>query len=303
MSARRDLVLCVLAVVLGGALFMTFDVFERIDAVAADFEHAELDDLLLAVAIAFIAAAWFAARRWREAQRALAALRASELAQRSYVTRLEELSSELLTAEERERHRIADLVHDDLGQALYAARLRLSVLTRLLPEGEARALVAELEQLTGEALTRARDLSVQLSPPTLEDLGVAEALEALLPALERRYPVRLELERSPAFARIPKPARAPVFHSVQELVMNAIKHAQASRIAISAREAGDAIEVRVRDDGRGFDPQGRADRAGFGLFSIERRMAYLSAGLELESAPGAGTTATLRVRGSADGAG
>jgi signal transduction histidine kinase len=294
--ARRDLAIAAGTVVAGGMLFAKLDIVERIEATTSAFEHAELDDLLLAVVLAFVMAAWFAARRWSESQASLRALQASELAQRSYVAQLEQLSSDLLATEERERHRLADLVHDDLGQALYAARLRLSVLTRQLPEGELRALSSELEELTGEALTCARDISMQLSPPTLNDLGVAEALETLLPSLARRYAVSIALTPSPAFAKIPEPARAPVFHSVKELLMNAIKHAQASRVIISAEQQAGTIEVRVSDDGCGFDPKRRTERTGFGLFSIERRMACLNnAELRIDSSSGAGTTAVLRV--------
>jgi signal transduction histidine kinase len=293
--ASRDLVIAIGAVAVGGALFAAFDIVEKIEALTSGFEHAELDEVLLAVVLAFVMAAWFAARRWRESRASLRALQASELAQRSYVARLEELSSELLAAEERERHRLADLVHDDISQSLYAARLRLSVLTRQLPAGELHLLSSELEELTGEALARARDISMQLSPPTLSDLGVAEALETLLPTLARRYPVVIALVPSPAFAQIPEPARAPIFHSVKELLMNAIKHAGAARVTISAQHHGDAIEVRVSDDGRGFDTERRSERSGFGLFSIERRMACLNAQLDLRSAEQRGTDAILRV--------
>jgi signal transduction histidine kinase len=293
--ALGDLAVCAAVVIAGGVLFALFDIVERIQTLTKTFEHVELDEALLALVLALVMAVWFAARRWNDTRVSLRALKASEHARRSYVARLEQLSSELLTAEERERHRIADLVHDDLGQALYAARLRLSVLTRLLPEGELRALSVELEELTGEALTRARDLSMQLSPPALDDLGVAEALETLLPTLSRRYPVSIALEPSPAFARIPEQARAPTFHSIKELVMNAIKHASASRIRIAAEEHERAIEVSVTDDGAGFDIASRNEHAGFGLFSIERRMAYLNAELEVQSAPGAGTRAALRI--------
>jgi len=293
--ATRDLAIAIGVVALGGALFAAFDIVEKIEALTSAFEQVELDEVLLAVALAFVMATWFAARRWRESRASLRALQASEHVQRSYVARLEELSSELLATEERERHRLADLVHDDISQSLYAARLRLSVMTRQLPEGELRELSSELEELTGEALTRARDISMQLSPPTLSDLGVAEALETLLPTLARRYAVTIALTPSPAFARIPEPARAPVFHSVKELLMNAIKHAGASRVTISAEQHGDAIEVRVSDDGHGFDPERRTERSGFGLFSIERRMACLNAQLELQSAKQHGTSAVLRV--------
>lgn len=293
--ALGDLLICIGVVVGGGVVFARYDTVEHIENATNAFEHVELDDVLLAVVLAFVMAAWFAARRWSESRANLRALQVSEAARRRYVARLEELSTELLSAEERERHRIADLVHDDLGQALYAARLRLSVLTRLLPEGELRALSSELEELTGEALTRARDLSVQLSPPTLDDLGVAEAIETLLPTLERRYPVSIALEPSEAFASIPEPARAPIFHSVKELVLNAVKHAGASRIRITAARLEHAVEIRVLDDGRGFDAARGGERAGFGLFSIERRMACLNAELIIQSSTGQGTRAALRI--------
>jgi signal transduction histidine kinase len=86
-----------------------------------------------------------------------------------------------------------------------------------------------------------------------------------------------------------------IFHSVKELLMNAIKHAGASRVTISAEQQGDAIEVRVSDDGHGFDPRRRNERSGFGLFSIERRMACLNAQLDVQSTEQRGTSAVLRI--------
>src|SRR5687768_15809363 len=97
-------------VIAGGVLFALFDIVERIQTLTKAFEHVELDEALLALVLALVMAVWFAARRWNDTRVSLRALKASEHARRSYVARLEQLSSELLTAEERERHRIADLV-------------------------------------------------------------------------------------------------------------------------------------------------------------------------------------------------
>lgn len=294
--ARRDLIAGAAILAIVGSLFAAFEAGERVASFTARFEHAELDELLLGLVLAVVLAAWFALRRYREAHASLTALRAIEAVQRGYVERLEQLSTELLAAEERERERIAALVHDELGQPLYACRLRLSLLEKLVPEGPGRAMCGELDALTGEALERARALSWSLRPPALAELGVAEALEVILAALTQRYGMPIALEPSPAFDAIAERARGPVFHSVKELVLNAVKHAEATRIAVRAHAQADGrIEVHVDDDGKGLDAAERANRRGFGLFSIERRMACLGATLTLASAPGGGTRAVLRL--------
>jgi signal transduction histidine kinase len=293
--ARTDLIASLIVLALASAAFAAFDAVERIASFTARFEHAELDELLLGLVLAVVLAAWFAARRWSESRAGLQALRASERVQQSYVMRLEQLSSELLLAEERERNRVASLVHDELGQPLYACRLRLSLLHKLVPEGAAKAMCGELDALTREALERARDLALNLSPPALTELGLCEALAALSASLERRYGVPIALEPSPAFAAIPTGARAALFHSVKELVLNAVKHAEPQRIAIGAQAVAGAIELHVEDEGCGFEASARAQRAGFGLFSIERRMACLGGVLELQSRLGRGTRAILCV--------
>jgi signal transduction histidine kinase len=273
--------------------FATLDAVERIGTLTARFEHAELDDLLLGLALAMVLATWFAARRWHESRMSLQALRASEQLRESYVVRLEQLSGELLLAEERERNRIAALVHDEIGQPLYACRLRLSLLQKAVPDGATRAMCDELDELTREALERARDLTLSLSPPALTELGLRAALETLGATLARRYGVPIAVESSPGFDAVPESARGALFHSIKELVLNAVKHAQPTRIAIGARTSSDAIELHVDDDGCGFDAAPAALRTGFGLFSIERRIACLDGTLAVRSTPGSGTRAVL----------
>ena len=294
-----DLMIAVAVVCAGGLLFVTHDAVERLSPAAMRWEAAEVDDVLLTLALAVGAAGWFAFRRWRDSVSQLAALREHARERAFYLSRLEELSSELLQAEQRERDRLAEVLHDEIGQTLYGCQLKLDLLAGSLREPAAQALLAQASELSAAAMAHARDLSVQLSPPALHDLGLAEALEALLPRLQQRYGLRVRLDAGPAWQSIPERFRAPVYHSLSELVLNAAKHARASTVELSAQLAADGgVRIAVADDGSGFDRQhGRAN--GFGLFSIERRLACMRGSLEIDSVSGRGTTVTLCLAGEA----
>jgi signal transduction histidine kinase len=294
-----DLIIALGVVCAGGLLFVTNDAVERLSPAALRWEAAEVDDVLLTLALAVAAAGWFAFRRWRDSVSQLAALREHARERAFYLGRLEELSSQLLQAEQRERDRLAEVLHDEIGQTLYGCQLKLDLLAGSLREPEAQALLAQAAELSASAMAHARDLSFQLSPPALHDLGLAEAIEALLPRLERRYGLSVRLAAGPAWERIPERFRAPVYHSLSELVLNAVKHARASTVSLSAQlEADGGVRVVVADDGHGFDRQ-QQHASGFGLFSIERRLACMSGSLEIDSAVGRGTTVTLRLMGRA----
>jgi len=173
--------------------------------------------------------------------------------------------------------------------------LKLELLAGGLGDPASRRLLDEASALTAAAMTHARDLSMELSPPALHDLGIADAIETLLSRLERRYTVPMRFAPNVAWQRIPREFVGPVFHSVKELVVNAAKHASASAVSLSAElEDDERVKVIVRDDGSGFAVRSSKQR-GFGLFSVERRMACMHGRLEIESAPGKGTTAILHL--------
>jgi signal transduction histidine kinase len=299
--AALDLWIAAGIVLAGGSLFVTMDAIEWLSPAALRWEVIELDDVLLTLCLAAAVASWFAFRRWSDSTRQLAELRRAAEERAFYLERLEELSSQLLQAEQRERDRLAEVLHDEIGQTLYACQLKLELLasanrfTGAAAGGNsARDLLAQASELTSAAMTQARDLSIQLSPPALHDLGIAEAIEALLPRLQERYGLRMRFDPGPAWDSIPRRWYGPVFHSVSELVVNAAKHAGASCVALSAKLGADGdVRVIVSDDGDGFDARARS--SGFGLFSIERRMACMNGALEIESEPARGTTAMLRL--------
>jgi signal transduction histidine kinase len=300
--ARRDALLAGAAVACGALLFPSFDVFERVSPALLRFESMQLDDLLLTSFLAVAAASWFAHRRWQESSRQLAALRRSEQENARYVQRLEELSAQLVQTEQRERERLAEALHDEVSQTLYACRLELDALTALLPRPPARRRAVAASALVSHAMDQARRLTADLSPPILHDLGLPSAIEWLLPRLQARHGLALRFDAGPAWARIPHRCHAAVFQSVQELVVNACKHAGARNAVVSAALDGElTVRVEVRDDGHGFD-RARSGSDGFGLFSIERRMAHLHGRLDIRSQPGCGTTATLTLPAFADDA-
>lgn len=293
--AARDGLLAILVVSFGAVCFVQYDTAERITNALRPLEHFEIDDLILGSGLAVLAAGWFAWRRWRDAMRELAAREASERDKARYVEQLERLSAQLIETESGERARIAGLLHDEIGQTLYACRLQLESAQAHASEPErSRQLQAALA-LASAAMERTRDLTVDLCPPVLRDLGLGEALEWLATRTRERWQLAAKVVPGGEWDRVPVAWREPVFQSVNELLANAAKHARATEVEVSAAASGDGrLRVCVRDNGCGL-PQDARNRQGFGLFSIERRMAWLGGQLSVESATGAGTCAVLEL--------
>lgn len=212
----------------------------------------------------------------------------------AYQARLRSLASELALTGERERRRIAQQLHDDIGHNLALLKFRLGEQRAGLPGGEYEQLSGLLET----CIQASRTLTFELSPPVLHELGLAAALEWLSHQLETNYGITCNYEDD----RRPKPLtedlRVEVFQAARELLANTGKHSGASEAWISTRVDGQMLEVIIGDDGRGFDVarrQRERNNLGFGLFSIRERLAHLDGSFELESAPGQGTEITLRV--------
>jgi signal transduction histidine kinase len=292
-KALHDALWALASVIGAGVLFVRHDAAEQISPKLVRWERMQLDDLLLTAAVAVLAACWFALRRWRETLRELHAREQTELEKARYVERLEQLSSQVLETEQRERARLADLLHDDVGQTLFACRLQLEHARERAPDPALEQLIDEAHALASAAMTSTRELTMQISPAILRDLGLKDALDWLCARTEQRFGLRVQLEPSAAWSRLTEPVIEPVFHSVGELLTNAAKHARARQVEISAAISGEgAVLVSVHDDGRGFSLQ-RERSHGFGLLSIERRMACLGASLRLQSSPEHGTLAQL----------
>ncbi|CAG0963329.1 Oxygen sensor histidine kinase NreB [Rhodocyclaceae bacterium] len=197
-------------------------------------------------------------------------------------------------AEERERQAIARDLHDDLGQLLHVARLKLDILakrcTAVSPPLE------ELGEVIGDASRLVRSLTSQLSPPVLRDLGLGPALRWLGDEMERNYGLTVEH----AIAAVPgtlSHARAAIlFRAARELLINVARHADADAARLELSVEGGILRLTVEDAGIGMaDPQRALSGGGFGLAAVRERILYFGGSMDLRSPPTGGVRVTLRL--------
>lgn len=185
--------------------------------------------------------------------------------------------------QEDERRNLARELHDELGQLLTALIHRLE----RLADDQRDSCV----DLAREALGRVRKLSRLLRPPVLDDLGLTAALNWLARQAREHAELDVAVKTSTAFPRVEPEIETLVYRIAQEALTNAIKHAGARRAEIELERLGSELELRIRDDGRGFDPQslGRDGSPGSGLGGMRDRVALFGGTLAVRSAPGRGT--------------
>lgn len=214
--------------------------------------------------------------------------------------RLTSLSLQLTVAEEKERHRIAADLHDWVGHSLALARVQLSRLQKVVAEPAAQESLQELSLSLRKTSQDVRDLIFDLSPPFLEELGIPGAIaEWLDGAVTKRTSLEVDFSHDQIPVELDKETAMLLYRSVRELITNTVKHAEATRVAVSFSVADGVVCCRVNDNGHGFDPATSGlknrDSPSFGLFSIQERMQTLGGEFTLESAPGKGTKATLKL--------
>jgi PAS domain S-box-containing protein len=211
---------------------------------------------------------------------------------------LRRATSLLTMAEQEERSRISQVLHDDLQQQLHSVQMKLGLARQQAGRGDsAKAMrsVAEAEEWIHQAVQITRQLTVDLSPPILRSEGLAEALAWLVTQMREKHELHVQL-MAEAHPRLPEAMRVLVFQIVRELLFNIVKHAGTDHAWIELRGDADGVILSVRDEGRGFEVEGSAPSrraGGFGLPSVRERLALFGGRLDIESAPGAGTRVSL----------
>jgi signal transduction histidine kinase len=211
---------------------------------------------------------------------------------------LRSLASQLLLAEERERRRIADDLHDHIGQILVLAKLRVEQLQEISEDSRSHSLLEEIEKLLADTLNYSRSLTVQLSPPVLREFGFEAAVKSLANEFERKYGIPVTVEDDLTTRVGDRQIAVLLYRSVRELLHNVIKHSKATAVKILFATRNDHMVTEVEDNGFGFIPDqiddiNQGNR--FGLFSIRERLTYLGGEMRIESAPGRGTKVLLFV--------
>ena len=227
---------------------------------------------------------------------------------RSFTRLLERIENErrrsgqlAMRAQEEERRRLARDLHDEVNQALTAILLRLEALAQDTPPERAPEVV-ELKRLVNQAMEELLTLARQLRPSALDDHGLVPAVEGQLKRFSARTGIEVRLRTEGEPNELPEVMQTAIYRVAQEALANVARHAGATVVEVDLESGDGQAELRVRDDGAGFDP-GAIPRAGsegpgagLGLGGMAERARLVGGELDVRSAPGGGTTVTLRVR-------
>jgi two-component system, NarL family, sensor histidine kinase UhpB len=201
-------------------------------------------------------------------------------------------SSAALTAQERERTRVARDLHDEVNQSLTGLLLRLEATREKAPPELADEL-SEIRALANQAMKELLDLARQLRPTALDDLGLAPALAGNVRELSRQGALDASFEAEGDLRGLPEDVQLVVYRVAQEALTNAVRHSDAERVRVGLEREGDRVALTVGDDGRGFtfEETGR----GLGIGGMRERALLVGGELQIESRPGLGTRVRLSV--------
>jgi signal transduction histidine kinase len=227
--------------------------------------------------------------------RGLAESRAAELEQVNEELVHAMVSRRLLAAQETERRRIARVLHEDIGQLLTAVRLNLQ---RTPSDGGDSAVIKDSIGLVDEALKHVRDLSVELRPVVLDDLGLADAVSWYANRQAERAGYDVVVDQDLGEGRLPEPIETAGFRIVQQALTNIARHADAKHVRINLSRQPGRVELSVADDGIGFDVREARTRsqAGESLGLVDMtELARMAGGvLNVTSTEGKGSTVRVQ---------
>lgn len=216
-----------------------------------------------------------------------------ELQEREQV--LQALSVRMAEERQDERLQVAGYLHDDLAQLLFRLSIQVDVARRHLAAGrleEAAKVLDQIKDTKQQTSDRIRALIRDLHRSPLGPRGLAEAIEGFIAEVAADSDVRFHTDISEV--ELPPPIALLLYHIAREAVMNALKHAEASNVWVTVHGGEEAVELIVRDDGKGFDPAAPPPEGHFGLAMMRERAQVGGGTFEIRSAPGEGTTITVR---------
>ena len=215
-----------------------------------------------------------------------------------YQKKLKNLNYELTIAEEKERRKIAEYLHDGLGQTISIASIKLSSIVRKELTPATNKTLEESTELLRLAISESRTLVYDLSPPILYELGLIAAINWKLEQIEKEYNITTIFKSEENSIKLQTDMKILIYRMVCELLNNTIKHAKADKITVELKNNASSTIIAVTDNGKGFDLRdGIAlfELGGFGLFSIKERLDALQGSMEIDSKRFKGAKITLTV--------
>ena len=214
----------------------------------------------------------------------------------AYRTRLRETSARATRAAEEERKRVARELHDGTAQTLAAVRVRLRLARAASDAATMRDAIDRVSAELAEAIEEVRRTARGLRPPALDMLGLAAAVRSLVESAADAAALDVSVEADPMGGVLSADGELALYRILQEALSNVVRHSGASRLEVRLFRRSCGVELRVRDDGRGFTVDATlAEGGGLGLFGMQERAAYVGGALEITSTPGIGTTVTAMI--------
>ena len=232
-----------------------------------------------------------------ERKQAEEALRASQDSLRRSNAQIQSLAGRLITAQEAERTRIARELHDDVNQQLAALSISLSGLKRRLPSeaAEAQQEVTRLQQQTIALSEEIRHLSHELHPGVLQHAGLVAALQGDCAEFGSQHGIDVTFHADAGLEDIPTDVALCLYRVAQEALHNMARHAGARQAEVALTRSDDILELRIADDGQGFDLAAARRHGGLGLISIDERVRLVQGGVQIVTEPRRGTELRVRV--------
>ncbi|HSN41407.1 MAG TPA: PAS domain-containing sensor histidine kinase [Burkholderiales bacterium] len=223
-------------------------------------------------------------------------VRADEALRRSK-DELRELAAIASSVREQEKNRVARELHDELAQALTALKMDLAWIKDSLPAGQQQLWpkLEAMQAMLDSTVKATRRIAADLRPLMLDDLGLIPAAEWLVQNFVERSGIQCEFEFDPPELELQDPHATAVFRILQESLANVARHAQASLVSVTINVRGGEVMLRVRDNGRGFEPGSPRKPNSFGLVGLRERAHLLDGEISVDTAPGKGTLIDVRI--------
>ncbi len=212
------------------------------------------------------------------------------------------LTTRLAEAEEIERHRIAQVLHDRVGQNLTALGINLNLIRAFVEKGDTKEVQSRIDDsldLVDGTTDRIRSVMADLRPPMLDDYGLVPTLEWYGEKFSQRSGIKLAIVAASDFPRQSPRIENTFFRIAQEALNNAAKHAEAGHVTLSLSLDDEVVRMVISDDGVGFDPSYSQEideeKFGWGLLTMNERAEAVGANCQIESRPGEGTRVIIEV--------
>jgi len=215
----------------------------------------------------------------------------------TYQKGLQILIQRLSLLEERQRKEISEELHDNIGQTLALSKIKLTSLQQVTSSAEISSELEEIKELMEQSIQFTRSLYFEVGSPILHKLGLIAGIKWLCEHFKDKYGITIEFTHDDISRQLEGDISVLLFRTIQELLINIVKHANTHRAGISVTSEGNNLRIEIKDEGVGFDSSNRdySGNGSLGLFIIKERINFLRGTFDIVSEPKSGTRCTIVV--------